>query len=637
MRLPFFALFVFSILIAVSLLVTTTLRTRDSAPPVASRDEETVDDLSPFFVGETTLQNQPPPRVQGTLVVRVETSDRRPVACRVSLHRLGEDEPLSTTEHRVSNDARFEAVSPGSYEVRVTNRFEMELGRRAVRWDSGTETVVFQIPVNRQIAGVVVDESGRAVAGAEVQHRSSTARWSILDAQERETSEAESLPLGPSVRTDALGEFELDELAPGRYRLEVTHPAYRRGMAETVAGAQDVEIVLSTAEVDELRGRVVDRDGYAVSGAQVRRTHGDDVLTAVDTTDANGEFEVDRRGSWHQCCVISAPGFAPKSTPFPADPKWNDDWEIVLDPEVIFVGSIEDENGRPIAGAEVRVRASGTYADRRVRSTGPTGGFEIPLDVGGVSESWEIRREGFLPLALRVTTESSDGGVSVEVQDQTFRRSSRRIHLSTVESKPPHGPLRAKAIVLERARRLRGLVQATNGEPVADAAVGSAALPPDARALSSQIQPWFSSDQVWTDARGEFEIEIDPEADHPLWIRARGHRNRKVDSEELEAAGEFIEIELESERVLRGQVQDDRGVPLAGAVVKLRNDGVSRGFESRFSATVSDARGVYEFFGLREEETYRLDVEYPPYGWFDPPPFVSTVPMTWKTLVLFAP
>src|SRR6185436_8548365 len=101
------------------------------------------------------------------------------------------------------------------------------------------------------VSGVVVDEAGAPIAGAQVAARDTSLPWDLADERDQATS-------------DAKGHFTLPAVAAGTYRLLATHSDHAPGSSDPVtvdgsASRDDVRITMRAGGV--AAGRVVDAGG----------------------------------------------------------------------------------------------------------------------------------------------------------------------------------------------------------------------------------------------------------------------------------------------------------------------------------------------------------------------------------------
>lgn len=192
-----------------------------------------------------------------------------------------------------------------------------------------------------------------------------TAQGTVLDADGAPVPNAEvSLQTtngSESASTDAAGHFAFHQ-PPGSYRLQVSHPRYRKAEQPLTLPAKDVTVVLDAGGT--ISGKVVDGAGKPIASAEVMAVPGvlDDVLREFEggstgaTTTADGAFEVTGllAGRW----VLAANGASLPSTP--SEPivlqpgEHREGVVITIDAKVDLSGVVVDEQRRPIPGARIK-------------------------------------------------------------------------------------------------------------------------------------------------------------------------------------------------------------------------------------------------------------------------------------------
>ena len=192
-----------------------------------------------------------------------------------------------------------------------------------------------------------------------------TAQGTVLDADGAPVPNAEvSLQTtggSESASTDAEGHFSFHQ-PPGSYRLEVSHPRYRKAEQPLTLPAKDVTVVLDAGGT--ISGKVVDGAGKPIASAEVMAVPGvlEDLLREFEggstkaTTTADGAFEVTGllAGRW----VLAASGASLPSTP--SEPvvlqpgEHREGVVITIDAKVDLSGVVLDEQRRPIPGARIK-------------------------------------------------------------------------------------------------------------------------------------------------------------------------------------------------------------------------------------------------------------------------------------------
>lgn len=265
-------------------------------------------------------------------------------------------------------------LSPGKYQVlaRLPDYAIAELAEVRLRSDVAS-SLELRAARGARLHGRVLDEAARPLAGATI------SAIALVDGQDELTVVAGALPraaeaaLLPAHRlarrgkvstatTDDRGRFLLDDLPPGRLRLEVTQGdklPYRRDEVSLAPGGTQAlgDLVLHAGVL--LSGRVLDERGRPIAGAQVeaRRTGRALGSTSRVVSDQGGQFAV-RVPAGDYSVVAHAPERVPQSVfSLRAEPG------VVLQPlefrlpraDAALDGHVREASGRPVKGATVVV------------------------------------------------------------------------------------------------------------------------------------------------------------------------------------------------------------------------------------------------------------------------------------------
>ena len=211
----------------------------------------------------------------------------------------------------------------------------------------------FVLQPGRAIAGFVVDRDGRACDGAFVRAIPVTARDTGV--------------VGAHANAD--GSFRIEGVALGEAELTASAPGFGTAR-ETIAADATKPVTLQLARLSRLRVLARDADGNAVPGfsavarsadttpsARMRRV-GPKTSTQIESGAAVLDLEGLEPGEWS--LEASAPGFARlTSDTFRVATDELREVAIVLTKGNRVLGRILDEQGRPVAGAIVRLQSSG--------------------------------------------------------------------------------------------------------------------------------------------------------------------------------------------------------------------------------------------------------------------------------------
>ena len=476
--------------------------------------------------------------------------------------------------------ARFDALPPGACRV-WTDRNRLEVPRYDVLVAAG-ETAQLDIDLEPgiDIAGIVVDRDGRAVAGAEV-HLASVAQTGHDP--------------GPVAFSDREGRFLLRgcgmECLIGARALGHTQAPMRLVQAH-VGATVEVELRLG-APGGAVSGRIVDGAGLPVEGAVVHTGVGSllrmganssgSPVPARNYTDENGEFLAIGLSPGERPVAVRAAGFgfwtgtsvvrAGATTPL----------LVTLLPAVACAGTISITDGSPAAGARVYAGEFGTlgWFETRADVEGayvldglPEGAIDIRAELDGLGEAttqvfgvagttvrWDPRLSTGTLLVGRVVDEQGDpvarAGVSVSAlpgaswgalvftdEDGAFsvsncphaKRLSVQVFGDMIAKKttvrdvdPVSGPLTVHVRVAdEPSATIRGRVVGPDGSPCRDAMVWAIGLgtngtgfepcEPDTGAF--ELGPLRPSDyelHVRSNAHPEFTSAVKSLAAHETW------------------------------------------------------------------------------------------------------------------------
>lgn len=467
----------------------------------------------------------------------------------------------------VRSDSRggFELRAPSGDRGRIEAQAPGRLRHRR-RWSrEDNQPVTFSLEPAGTIAGLVVDEAGRPLAGARVL----------------------TLP-NPAART---GELAMDEKvawtgADGRFALR-SLPANRlHSVTASLDGFAPATQPADASSGPPVRfqlgrgatavGRVVDEAGQPVAGAQVVLAPapvpsvpdaGLGRLQAV--SDREGRFRIPHVDAGSFGLQVRREGFAP-ATPgevaIPDKAAEADLGTITLARGSVIEGVVVDSRGKPVAGANVDPEALDGASFVQAVTTGLDGRFRFAdLPRESRFNLW-IDRPGF-------------------VQRQ----------MSEVEAPTPK-PLR---IALVEARSLRGQVVDPEGQPVAGAKVALTGGIEGLLLGGGFAEGSWGSSQATTDADGRFVLDRLPPQEIRIEVRAAGFQHRSLAGIRIPEEGEAtpVEIRLEPGPYLEGRVLDGQGRPVPRAMVRAEGRLQESGHFS-FGGTRADAEGHYQISGI---------------------------------------
>ncbi len=219
-------------------------------------------------------------------------------------------------------------------------------------------TVAPRVP-ERGLYGWVVGADGRAIAGADVEIWRRESAGSVRVA---------------TTRSDETGFFVLErpphEAERGAWvrdadRIEAPAPGCAVSVVQGLGGLHAASIgTLFLFPPVRVEGRVTDAGGAPVAGARVRAfrdpapsRHSDTMASPpVASTDALGRFAFTTLGPGRACIGVEADGFRDREMrEVVLSATEPNDLDVVLEPSPAVTVRVVDEEGRPIAGAEVEM------------------------------------------------------------------------------------------------------------------------------------------------------------------------------------------------------------------------------------------------------------------------------------------
>lgn len=375
------------------------------------------------------------------------------------------------------------------------------------------------------VAGTVLDEkTRRPLAGARVFASTATTPWAPADAPR-------------SATTDARGRFRIAGLAARDYMIVASRRDCVRsvipGVLAGIAPPGSANFALRRTAV--ISGRVSDELGQPVSGARVSllQPSGRKALlagrwaSARPATASGGDGAFRLRGVAPGAGVsiqAAKPGFvaARRDGILPSGESARGIL-LVLRRGFDARGRVVNEQGEPVAGAEVRL----TRNERR-----DSGSFFFSSDSGVGRPAATSDRDGrFVARSLQ------EGQYSVR-----FSREGFAAKTATLEVKD-QGVTEWPAVVLRASAPIAGVVRNGKGEPIAGA-----------RVFSFDTGGGGGSDSATSDAEGRFRQDGYQEGSTvTLIVTAEGYARLRMS---VKAPGTDVSVVLSTVGTLRGRVED---------------------------------------------------------------------------------
>ncbi|GAA5127144.1 hypothetical protein GCM10023212_31520 [Luteolibacter yonseiensis] len=273
--------------------------------------------------------------------------------------------------------------------------------------NGGTYTADFALPRESRISGLVVNESGQPVAGANVTCVSPTV----------------SAFGPPKVVTDAAGKFSID-LPAG---IETAGLLAESDGLSSPGGAtypvgSDVKLVLMAGGFASASGRVVDVEGKPIAGAMVHWNGTEAAGVPVKAiTDKDGRFQTKKVIPGKQIIFYgSKNGYGSNSSfaGFKAGQAVELEPILLYPADATMTGKVVDASGNPVSGA--KVQASGEFQTRDATAISDSDGKFV---LRGLVKGWLFvqatkRSQGEFMFHAEVRVRTGGGDVVVKPSDR---------------------------------------------------------------------------------------------------------------------------------------------------------------------------------------------------------------------------
>ncbi|MCF6137924.1 carboxypeptidase regulatory-like domain-containing protein [Pseudalkalibacillus berkeleyi] len=288
----------------------------------------------------------------------------------------------------------FPSVRPGQYSITVTatNFQSATKGVKVEANDASTVNFVLE-PNPGTVQGVVTSE-GSLISGALVE---------ILNTADSVVTQT---------TTNASGEYVVDDLAPGDYKLRVSKELF---MTEVLgfnlsAGETETLNVELKPNPGTLTGKVTDSEtGDPLPNTTVQVTNGNGVTVGTTITDASGDYTFTRLAPGSYTVTFIAEGYGSKNIGTKIEPNQTTTLNVALDQLVGAIsGTVTDTGSNPISGALVEIFSNNILIAST--STGGNGSYTInnltpgAYTVSVSKENFGTETVGASVLANEITT-----------------------------------------------------------------------------------------------------------------------------------------------------------------------------------------------------------------------------------------
>ncbi len=426
-----------------------------------------------------------------------------------------------------------------SYALRVERPGYLSATASVLAPDRGSPQAPLKIVLqpSPRVVGQVQDAQGRPISGAEVD----------VTAAAPKTRRPRTLPEAAArATTDGQGRFTFAEMPAAEVDLVVRKGGFAAGIFQGLRlpsnqPAVDLgKIVLRPGAA--VRGRIVDSRKRPIAAARIYEVEELGRVDALAETlageeptasgSSRGEFTLpDLPAGSAVHLLIVAEGYRPeglRGVRVPAAAPL----VVTLSEAFAVQGRVLEENGEPVAGAEVKLSWQEVLP-----------GVPGDLPVGGA-----LYKDGTTDSEGRFMLAGVPGGAStVSILASGFRPlDGQKLVLPLAE------PATEPTFVLERGAVLEGRVTTSDGRPVAGARIDGG----PARIAVSDDEGLYNLAGL---DLGDAEIELS----HPHFPR---QRKRQA----IVAGLNRLDFQLQAGQEVRGQVLDEQRKPVAGARVRLR-------------------------------------------------------------------
>ena len=293
-------------------------------------------------------------RPAAKVTVRVTTADGKPVDG-ATVELRGTDDQRETAK---KGTATFVTVVPGGYQLAAWADGYAHVFTWLTVGAGETSAELVLLPGAR-VAGFVVDDTGKPVAGARVVY-SGASDW-MQQADDRRDA----------VVSGSDGGFAFAAMPAGSFRFRASHEALAPGSSTLVTLDGKTErtgVTITMAQGATISGKVVDGGGKPVAGARVRIGSAQRTMLAAPPrqaySDDKGVFEVGGLPRRELVAVAIHETAASQNAPVDATKGDVSGVTLTLDVTGTIAGIVVDPKGQPVEGAQVS--AGPNFRDSRV-------------------------------------------------------------------------------------------------------------------------------------------------------------------------------------------------------------------------------------------------------------------------------
>ncbi len=380
------------------------------------------------------------------------------------------------------------------------------------------------------------------------------------------------VPLAPVQRWDMAdfhGCARFEGLAPGTVCVETDRRIASKDCLVDIRCGEESHLDLTIKHCGEIVGRVLDVTGQPIAGARIvlaaMMVEGH-VPSEVCRTDQDGRFEF-RTGLQPSLVGAQADGHSPSAFVMVSfDGRLGEQQRVdfVLEDGLLVAGVIHDESGAPVDDCLVEIGHQSIGAPL------------APVIAPSVPVSLRTGRDGRFS-----TREAKLGRVYVTASKAGFATAIDCIDVGTSQAE-------CMAIMLSAEARLRGTVCDAAGKALAGVRIRAAVKDGRWRHLTA------------TDGAGEYVISGAPLGE--LQVAAHYESEQSEERQVYLARGGDVVCDFvrAAGRLITGRVVDEDGVPLPGAVVRIKLDASWR--QSGIAACDNEGRFAFKDMGGHSAE-----------------------------------
>jgi large repetitive protein len=488
---------------------------------------------------------------------------------------------------RTARDGSFKAtrLRPGPRQSLVASHDDFE-SRTVGGIDlvpGTTRSITITLPRGRSVQGIVRDEDGVPLAGAQVHLMQSMS----FHSRRGQMSFVGGPGQRPAVETGPDGRFDLRGLSVGEYRMSVEKRGYSSESVDPLkvsdaSGPEPLEVVLHTGA--SISGLVRTKSGAGAAGYRVMANtvgaEGAQPFRSMSEgpTGQDGAFVIEglRPSQSYKLLVVRDGGGAPEEKGTATPPA--DGVDLVVAGSGRIQGAVEDADGRPVPDFQVWY------------SPASTGGMRITFAFGPAAPGTRGNPQSVhTDDGTFVLDDVPAGQWNVDVLAKGFQPG----HAAGV-TVPESGSTEEVDVRLARGLAIHGqVVEGPSGQPVADAQVEAQAS--HERSFFFGFNPQRNPNSTNTDASGRYEIlglapgMYSVTARHPDWTEATA-------TADLKDQPANVDLRLGKGGKVTGTVVSG-GRPVPSATVSIAPTG-DFGPTGRSAVTDDAGRFLFERLGL---------------------------------------